>query len=561
MKTSLKQIAFLAVVSLILAACAPLNPIGLLEKVLPGQDADAASQLESEPPDTAPPALKETSPNNQIDQGTTGPDGTVEALEDVYAQIYALVNPSVVNIQVQRVVKVGDSPMFEFMERQDIPQERLQRGLGSGFVWDKQGHIVTNNHVILNADKITVNFANGLSMKAEVVGRDANSDLAVIKVDADADLLSPVNMAESAGLKVGQMAVAIGNPFGLEGSMTVGIISAIGRSLPVNAAGLAATSSSYVIPDIIQTDAPINPGNSGGVLVNNEGAVIGVTTAIQSTDGSNSGIGFAVPSGQVLRVVPVLIREGKYEYTYLGISGQTISTELAKEMGLDDRQQGVLVGEVTKGGPADKAGVRGSSREVNIDGSPARIGGDVIVKIDDENVNRFEDLVSYLARETSVGQTVSLTILREMKEQVVDVKLEARPAPTPLAGALPAIPEAGPRVKPEIPQAPLAGSTWLGVSGSDLTPDLARALELDPSTNGVEIIAVSEGSPAAEAGLQGRSPTRAGDIITTFDGQKVTDMSNLRELVLTKKSGDVVKLLVIRDGKEIAFDVTMAERK
>ncbi len=561
MKSSLKITTLLIMAAVLLASCAPLDPAVLLEKALPGQVSQPAPQLSPESAIADPENQEDTKQYEDDSNDFSMPDGAVEALESVYAKVYSKVNPSVVNIQVQRVVRFGDSPLFEFLERQDIPQERLQRGLGSGFVWDKKGHIVTNNHVIQNAGSITVTFADGLSMKAEVVGTDSNSDLAVIKVDTDADVLIPVEMAESAIVKVGQVAVAIGNPFGLEGSMTVGIVSAIGRSLPVNNAGIAAPASSYIIPDIIQTDAPINPGNSGGVLVNTNGSVIGVTTAIESTDGSNSGIGFAVPSDQVMRVIPSLIREGKYEYTYLGISGQTVTTELAREIGINERQRGVLVGDVTAGSPADKAGIRGSSREVKLDGVTARIGGDVIIKIDNEVVTRFEDLVSFLARETSVGQSVNLTILRDKKELVVEVMLEARPTPGALAGILPALPGVEPGKKPDLPLAPQAGSTWMGISGSDLTADLAEALALDPNTRGAEVIAVSEGSPADEAGMQGRSPTRAGDIITEFDGQQVTGMADLRELVTKKKPGDVVSLMVIREGKEMAVEVKLAEKK
>lgn len=561
MKSSLKITTLLLLAAVLLASCAPLDPAALLEKVLPGQVNEPAPQRSPEPAKTAPKNQEDAKQNEEDSYDSSMPDGAVEALEGVYAKVYDKVNPSVVNIQVQRVVKLGDSPLFEFLDRQEIPQEHLQRNLGSGFVWDKQGHIVTNNHVIQNAGSISVTFADGLSMKAEVVGTDSNSDLAVIKVDTDTDVLVPVEIADSGLVKVGQVAVAIGNPFGLEGSMTVGIVSAIGRSLPVNSAGIAASASSYIIPDIIQTDAPINPGNSGGVLVNTNGSVIGVTTAIESTDGSNSGIGFAVPSNQVMRVIPALISEGKYEYTYLGISGQTITTELAREMGINERQRGVLVGDVTAGGPADKAGIMGSSREVKMDGATARIGGDLIIKIDSEVVTRFEDLVSYLARETSIGQAVNLTILRDKKELVVKVVLEARPTPAALAGILPTLPGAEPGNIPELPLAPQAGSTWMGITGSDLTADLAQALDLNPNTRGVEVITVSEGSPAAEAGLQGRSPTRAGDIITAFDGQKVTGMADLRKLVSERKAGDVVRLLVIREGKEISAEVTLAEKK
>jgi 2-alkenal reductase len=215
--------------------------------------------------------------------------GELAALQGTLSQIYDKVNPSVVNIQVAALANFqGDQ----------IP---VQQGLGSGFVWDTAGHIVTNNHVVDGAEEIQVTFADGRSVSGEVVGRDVNSDLAVLRVDLPADQLQPVQVADSTQVRVGQLAIAIGNPFGLEGTMTLGIISALGRSLPVESGFQG--GAFYRIPDVIQTDAPINPGNSGGVLVNDLGQVVGVTAAIESSTGSNAGIGFAIPSAIVQRVV------------------------------------------------------------------------------------------------------------------------------------------------------------------------------------------------------------------------------------------------------------------
>jgi serine protease Do len=558
MKPTYKILPFLIVLSIILASCSSLDPSAILNKVNPKNADEPLLQVTQAAQGNQDGAAVEEKENI----GVIPSSEAVVALEGVYEKVYQQVNPSVVNIQVQQIIDANNNPIFEFFGQQYNSQDRIQRGLGSGFVWDTEGHIVTNNHVVDNADKVTVTFTDGTTLTGKVVGADPNSDLAVVKVDAPANLLKPVTVGVSNQVKVGQMAIAIGNPFGLEGSMTVGVISAIGRTLPVNNNTIA--SSSYTIPDIIQTDAPINPGNSGGVLVDTEGNVIGVTTAIESPVGTNVGIGFAVPSDQVKMVIPSLISTGKYEYTYLGISGRTLSADLAKEMNLDANQRGILIGDVTSGGPADKAGLKGSARETTVDGISTRVGGDIIVQIDDQEINRFEDLVSYLAKDTRVGQTVSLTILRDKKEQTIDVKLEARPKVQSAANALPALPGINPgNDVPEKPgpAQPVTGSTYLGIKGTDITPDIAEALNLDPKTKGVEVISVVEDSPASKAGLQGRSPNRAGDIITGFDGREVTGMSDLRSLVSKKAGGDLVSLRVIRDGKELSIDVTLEAMK
>ena len=350
-------------------------------------------------------------------------EGSVlDVLQDTLAQIYAQVNPSVVNIQVtvQNSVQSGRMPSFPGMPEQAPESE----GLASGFVWDTEGHIVTNNHVVEDATEVTVTFYDGTTVPAEVVGADQNSDLAVIKVDVPADELQPVAVADSTGILVGQLAVAIGNPYGLEGTMTVGFVSALGRSLAVDS---YSTAGSYTIPDIIQTDAPINPGNSGGVLLDDRGRLIGVPTAIESTTGTNSGIGFAVPSAIVQKIVPALIDEGAVQYSWLGITGTTLTADLAGAMDLGRAQRGALVIEVTGNGPADKAGLRGSDRQVDLDGEQVEVGGDVIIAIEGQPVSDFDDLVSYLVGSTSVGDEVTLTILRDGQEQAVEVTLAARP--------------------------------------------------------------------------------------------------------------------------------------
>jgi serine protease Do len=300
-----------------------------------------------------------------------------------------------------------------------------QRGSGSGFVWDEAGHIVTNNHVVEGTDKIEVTFADGTIVPATLVGANRDSDLAVIKVNVPAEELHLVRMGDSTQVKVGEIAVAIGNPFGLENTMTVGFISALGRSLPVESNG--SVGPTYRIPDIIQTDAPINPGNSGGVLANDQGEVIGVTAAIASPVQASAGIGFVIPSAIVQKVVPELIEKGHYAVPWLGISGTSLDPDLAQGMGLDAGQRGVLVVDVTPDGPADKAGLRGSDRSITIDGEDRRVGGDVIVAIGGQTVETFDDLIAYLFGSTKVGQQVTLSVLRDGHQQGVQVTLGERP--------------------------------------------------------------------------------------------------------------------------------------
>jgi serine protease Do len=295
-----------------------------------------------------------------------------------------------------------------------------------------------------------------------------DSDLAVVKVNLPADQLQPVQVADSTQVHVGQLAVAIGNPFGLEGTMTVGFVSAIGRSLPVEES--TSQGPSYSIPDIIQTDAPINPGNSGGVLVDDEGRLIGVTAAIESPVQANAGIGFAIPSVIVHKVIPALIETGHYDHPRLGLSGTDLRPELAAAMGLDASQRGALAMDVTPGGPADEASLRGGDREVEIEGQQVRVGGDVIVAIDDQPVKEFDDLVVYLARNTEVGQTVTLTVLRQGKEQTVPVTLDARPG---------AAAQSGPA------ESSRTGGAWLGIAGLTVTPEVAEALNLPSNQQGV----------------------------------------------------------------------------
>ncbi|MBL8055096.1 MAG: trypsin-like peptidase domain-containing protein [Anaerolineales bacterium] len=360
-----------------------------------------------------------------------GPDGE-QALE----QLYSRVNPAVVNITVVAKdqaapsgLTVPELPGFPQFQAPTPSTPGVSVGEGSGFVYDNQGHIVTNNHVVANAAQIKVTFADGVEAAGTVVGAAPDADLAVIKVDVDPSELHPLALGESDALKVGQTAVAIGNPFGLAGSMTTGIVSGLGRLLADG--GQTPAGGSYSIPDIIQTDAAINPGNSGGPLLDLAGDVIGVNTAIESPVRGSSGVGYAVPAAIVRQVVPALIEHGRYDFPYLGITGTTLGADLAKAMHLEAGQRGVLVVAAAEGGPAAKAGLRGSATETQVAGLPAKIGGDVIVKVDSQPVSEFSDLLSYLVRHTRVGQAVQLEILRDGRSQTMSVTLAARPAASP----------------------------------------------------------------------------------------------------------------------------------
>lgn len=345
-------------------------------------------------------------------------------LESAYENIYSQVSPSVVSIDVvesSSTTLPPNHPTTPNFPPSGIPQ----MAAGSGFVWDTQGNIVTNNHVVAGATQIDVTFFDGTTAAAKVVGTDPDSDLAVIKVSVPASQLHPIKAGDSTQVKVGQIAIAIGNPFSEQNTMTTGIISALGRSLP--AGDRTTQGPTYSIPDVIQTDASINPGNSGGVLLDAQGQLVGVTSAIESGSGSSSGIGFAIPSAIVQKVIPALITSGRFQHPYLGISGTTLTPTLAQAMGLKPEQRGALVVDLTANGPAAKAGLRGSTQKTTVNGLQANIGGDVITSFEGQAVKSFDDLVAFLARNGQVGQPVTVTVLRDGNLQDVKITLSARP--------------------------------------------------------------------------------------------------------------------------------------
>ncbi|MEM7031643.1 MAG: trypsin-like peptidase domain-containing protein [Chloroflexota bacterium] len=371
---------------------------------------------------------------------TAIPEAIIEqadAEELLLINLYERVNPSVVSLEVIVNTSSGTQPFLQpegppSPDSPNQPQEDFgpfnPRGEGSGFVYDEDGHIVTNSHVVEGAAAIYVTFTNGLELFAEIVGTDPDSDLAVIKVDAPDDLLVPVSWGDSSSVVVGQRAVAIGNPFGLAGSLTTGIVSGLGRNL-------LSLNQRFRIPEVIQTDAAINPGNSGGPLLNSRGEVIGVNSAIvprQVGTGERSflGVGFAVPANLALRVIPNLIADGEYRHPWMGVGINDVTAAVAQEMGLD-KARGALVVSVLPNSPAEDAGLRAGSDEfITREGRPIQIGGDVIIKMGDEDINNFNDLISYLSRKGTVGEPTPLTVIRDGQEVELEIVLGFRPVST-----------------------------------------------------------------------------------------------------------------------------------
>jgi len=328
--------------------------------------------------------------------------------QDLLVNLFKQVNPGIVAVRVITAQGGGE---------------------GSGFVFDSQGHIVTNYHVVQDNTSLEVDFPSGTKVHGKVVGSDLDSDLAVVKVDVPASELKPLPLGDSDQLQVGDTVVAIGNPFGFSSTMTMGIVSAKGRNLE----SIRQTSDgrSFSAGDLIQTDAAINPGNSGGPLLNLQGEVVGVNRAIQTVASAasgepvNSGIGFAVSVNIVKKVVPVLISKGSYDYPYLGISSlDEVTLMLAEALGLPQSRGAYLV-EVVTGGPADQAGLKAGTRDTSITGLKA--GGDLITAIDGEPINVYADLIGYLMTKKSPGDKVVLSLLRDGKEMQVTVTLGKRP--------------------------------------------------------------------------------------------------------------------------------------
>lgn len=404
-----------------LAAAAVLIAVTLALAPPAGVDAQGAAGLQGQP---APPSAPQGAGQGQADapaaeraagqaaaaaQGARlgGIDGALPLTE-----IFEMVEEGTVRVEVRRPPSMT-SPVS---------------GVGSGIVFDLRGNIVTNAHVVEGADRIIVTFLDGRSYNAEVVGADPFTDIAVIAVggaEEGGSRLYPLRLGDSANLRVGERIAAIGNPFGLSGSMTSGIVSQLGRLLPAQGA--------FQIPDIIQTDAAINPGNSGGPLLNMRGEVVGINTAIRSDTGEFTGVGFAVPSQTVAKIVPAIIRDGGYRHPWIGVSGMDIDPDTAGALGLEDTR-GFMVMTVVEGSPADRAGLRGSSETVLVEvpgggeEEERQVGGDIITAVDGVEVRRISDILVHLQRAKSVGDELVLDILRDGRSTSLVVVLGDRPA-------------------------------------------------------------------------------------------------------------------------------------
>ena len=432
--------------------------------------------------------------------------------------------------------------------------------LGSGFVYDKLGHIVTNFHVVDGAEnnKAYITFLDGVSYEGDIIGTDPYSDLAVIKLikvnENISSKLVPVELANSSNVRIGEKVVAVGNPFGLSGSLSEGIISGLGRLMPAGESGEERQSPlengspqvvkpSFSIPDIVQTDAAINPGNSGGPLLDMNGKVIGINTAIFSNTGVYSGIGFAIPSNFLSKIVPELIKVGHYEHPYIGVNGFDITPEIAKMMKLPEAV-GFLVVNVTEGSPANQSGIKGGKETVRLNGTPLKIGGDIITNIDDKSVRKVDDILSYLENYKTIGDNVNLTILRgpELEKKQISMILTERPA----IGS---------------------GITHpaLGVLGLDVTPPIANFLNLSRS-DGFLITSVLENSSASNANLKGGYIVSdvngtflelGGDVIIKLDNINVESQQNIKDYLITKKVGDSITITVLRDGELKTVTLTL----
>jgi len=344
-------------------------------------------------------------------------ESIVAAHEQVFIGVYTDVVPSIVQIRTSR--KIDSQLDVPFMLEAD-PEDLFQRSGGSGFVWDESGHIVTNHHVVADADRVIVMFADGSEDEAQILGSDPDSDLAVLKIDNSNTDLFPVTLGSSSEVNVGQIAIAIGSPFGQDFSITSGIVSAVGRTI-------RSGNSQFSIPKVLQTDAPINPGNSGGPLLDRKGRVVGVNTQIISNTGASSGIGFAVPIDAAKRVIPELIQTGSYKYSWLGISGTSLSPDILELMALPEGTTGALIVEVMPDGPAEQGGLIPGDSITTVEGMDYRLGGDIIVSVDGTNIKDMDHLISYLIENTKASDVINVAVLRDGVELILQIELGERP--------------------------------------------------------------------------------------------------------------------------------------
>ena len=432
-----------------------------------------------------------------------------------FAPLAKEASPSVVNISTVKVVKGGgefllpfgqNDPFRDFFNRffkGQIPKEFRQRSLGSGFIIDKDGFILTNNHVVEKSDDIKVKLADGQEFEAKIIGRDPKTDLALIKIDANTPL-TPVPLGDSDKLQVGDWVIAIGNPFGLGNTVTAGIVSAKYRQIGVG---------SY--DDFIQTDASINPGNSGGPLLNTAGEVVGINSAIFSQTGGSVGIGFAIPINMVKDLLPQL-KKGKVVRGWLGVMIQKITPELKDKLHLKD-EKGALVADVTEGGPAEKAGIK---------------RGDVIVSFDGKEVNEMRDL-PYMVASTPVGKTVTVEVVRNGQMKSLQVKI-------------------GELKEEKESQAVSQAEPDLGMTVEEITPELAGKFGIS-DTSGLVVVQVGDDTPAAEAGIM------PGDVILEVDQVPMKSLEQFKQKIKGYKTGETILFLIKRQGATLYLTLKVSE--
>lgn len=462
----------------------------------------------------------------------------------------------------QSVVQISDNSASSLGSRQ-----------GSGFVYDDLGHIVTNYHVVGNPQETNlyerafhITFLDGTTYLGRVIGADLYSELAVMTVEnITRESLVPLPLGNSSQLRIGQPVVAVGNPFGLSGSMTEGIVSGLGRILPSSVPQgdlllRQEDTASFLIPNIIQTDAIINPGNSGGPLLTTGGEVIGMNTAILSNTGVYAGVGSAIPSDIIKKVVPELISTGTYRHPYIGIAGVDMSPEIADEMGLNG-SRGFLVTEVTSGSPAERSGIRGGGALTDINGRQIELGGDVIVEVDNVTVRKIEDLLSYLQSERSIGETVILNVIRDGKNQEIGMTLAARPT----------------QQQQEIEQRQQERPT-LGINSINMTEQIAARMNLtqmqqqplsddqNVERGGVLVVDVFADGPAEKAGIRGgfivadinRTPIEiGGDVIVRIDDTMIPNVDALNKFIDNENIGDTIQVTVVRDSQLLSIPVVV----
>ena len=457
--------------------------------------------------------------NFNITQNTSAsnPSSTV-MVPASFTDVAMAASPAVVNVRTEKTIKGGgpvfrhfqnpfgkEDPFHDFFERffGDVPRRDFkQRSLGSGFFIDKEGYIVTNNHVIENADKIKVKLKNGKEYGAEIVGRDAKTDIALIKVKSWQDFRA-VKWGDSDALKVGEWVVAIGSPFGLEHTVTAGIVSAKGRVI-----------GSGPYDDFIQTDASINPGNSGGPLINMKGEVIGINTAIVSRSGGNVGIGFAIPINLARGIIEQLKASGTVTRGWLGVSIQSLTPELAEYYGVKDGK-GALVGEVFEGNPADKAGIKPK---------------DVIIEVDGDKIEDSRDLSQKIA-EIRVGEKITIKVLRGGKEHTFRVEIAKRTEDKETLALQEPVEETG-----------------LGMTVSTMTKELASRLNIS-ETEGIVVVSVQEDGPADKADVQ------EGDLILEIDHKPIKTLEDYHAQIKKVKKGETIPLLIKRRRGFLALNI------